>query len=58
MPLAQDDRVQRVHVAHSQLSWMLRFAHGAQKDIIGQVEVKNEFNQAHLRLIDIYCSLN
>lgn len=28
------------------------------KKIIGQVEVKNEFNQAHLRLIDIYCRLN
>lgn len=28
------------------------------KKHIGQVEVKNEFNQAHLRLIDIYHSLN
>lgn len=58
MPLAQDDRIQCVHVAYSQLSRMLHFAHGAQKEIIGQVEVKNEFNQAHLRLNDIYCSLN
>lgn len=28
------------------------------KKITGQVEVTNEFNQAHVRLIDIYCSLN
>lgn len=28
------------------------------KEMVGQVEVKNEFNQLHLRLIDIYCSLN
>lgn len=34
-------------------TWMLLLVHG-----VGQVEVKNEFNQAYVRLIDIYCRLN
>lgn len=36
-----------------QLTWMLLLVHD-----VGQAEVKNEFNQARVRLIDIYCRRN
>lgn len=52
--LAREDGAQRVHVMYSLLCLSLWLAH----DTNCQVEVKNELNQAHLNLIDIYCSLN
>lgn len=50
--------VQCVHVAYPQLRGMMPFAHGAETEIFGQVKVKNDFNQALIRIIDTYCSLN
>lgn len=59
MQPAQGDRAETEHVAYSLLSGILHLAYGAQKKkFIGQVEVMNEFNQAHLCVIDIYCSQN
>lgn len=49
--LTESNWIQWVNVENFQLTWTLLLVHG-------QVEVKNEFNQAYVRLIDIYCRLN
>lgn len=51
--LTENNWMQWLHGENFQLTWMLLLLHG-----VSQMEVKNEFNQAYVRLIDIYCSLN
>ena len=46
----RDDSIQCVHVAYPQLRGMMHFAHGAETEIFSQVKVKNDFNQALLKM--------